>query len=116
MSKYTVHCLNSDNILKKIDLSAMIENGYGLSLYSANGYISATINSTNSQISDSLFLLVHSKREVFYINTIDKTSVVFRNKEFPSGIISFQLLDSKMNPISERLIYNKNELAETKMN
>lgn len=115
-SKYTVHCLNSDNILKKIDLSAMIENGHGLSLYSANGYISATINSTNSQISDSLFLLVHSKGEVFYINTIDKTSVVFRNKEFPSGIISFQLLDSNMNPISERLIYNKNELAEPNIN
>ncbi len=58
-----------------------------------------------------LYLLVHCKGEVVYFDGWKQGNefVAISNNRLPSGIIQALLLDERMNPISERLIFNKNE-------
>ena len=58
-----------------------------------------------------LSLLVHCKGAVLYYeawNTLEPY-IVFPNDMFPSGVIQFVLFDEQMNPVSERLVFNKTE-------
>ena len=58
-----------------------------------------------------LYLLVHCKGEVFHFALWNHFSdyITFSGDILPSGIIQVVLFDEQMKPISERLIFNKNE-------
>ena len=58
-----------------------------------------------------LYLLVHCKGEIFYFDSwyYQGEFISFSVDQLPSGIIQVVLFDEQMNPISERLIFNKNE-------
>jgi len=58
-----------------------------------------------------LYLLVHCKGEVLYFApwNFRKEYVSFSYNLLPSGVIQILLLDAHMNPVSERLIFNKNK-------
>jgi len=56
------------------------------------------------------YLLVHCKGEVFYFSEWNPRSegISFSNEQLPSGVVQVLLLDEQMNPVSERLIFNRN--------
>jgi len=58
-----------------------------------------------------LFLLVQSRGMVYYFASWNQGNppVVLPGDQFPSGVLQITLLDEQMNPLSERLVYNKNE-------
>ena len=58
-----------------------------------------------------LYMLVQCKGEVLYFDWWNhrKEAVSLQNDQLPSGVIQVLLLDESMSPISERLIFNKNE-------
>jgi len=58
-----------------------------------------------------LYLLVHCKGLILYFDVYDyrKEYITFSNTGLPSGVIQVVLFDDRMNPVSERLIFNKNE-------
>ena len=58
-----------------------------------------------------LFLLVHCKGEVYHFASWNHRSefISLSGDGLPSGVIQAVLFDEQMNPISERLIFNKNE-------
>ena len=61
-----------------------------------------------------LYLLIHCKGEVLYDApwNYNKGYITLSNNLLPSGVIQILLLDEQMNPISERLIFNKNRNPE----
>ena len=58
-----------------------------------------------------LFLLAHCRGQVLHFARWNyrNTHVSFPCDMFPSGVIQLLLFDSQLNPISERLIFNKND-------
>jgi TonB-dependent SusC/RagA subfamily outer membrane receptor len=64
-----------------------------------------------------LYLLVHSRGIVFYFASwnSEKEYLSFSKKQLPSGTIQILLLDKDMNPLSERLVFNKNNDEVTKL-
>jgi len=107
---YTLRCINSNNIIKNINLTSKIEEGSSLSVNRLSELITARINKSNLHTPESLYLIVHSKGNILYLNEVEesKTSISFKKAELPSGIINFLLLDAALKPISERLMFNRN--------
>ena len=58
-----------------------------------------------------LFLLVHCKGQVLCFTPwhYQSNDTYFSSEMLPAGVIQLLLLDEQMNPVSERLIFNKNE-------
>lgn len=56
-------------------------------------------------------LLIHCRGTVLYAGPWDssKKNWAFSESEFPSGVIHILLLDKEMNPLSERLVFCRNE-------
>ena len=56
-------------------------------------------------------LLIHCRGTVLYAGTWDssKKNWAFSESELPSGVIHILLLDKEMNPLSERLVFCRNE-------
>jgi len=69
-----------------------------------------TLNSSEDIPEKPLYLLAHSGGAVLYFSKWDhqRNLLVFSGDELPSGIIQIILFDEAMNPLSERLIFNKN--------
>lgn len=61
-----------------------------------------------------LYLLVHCKGEIFYFAPWNHQAeyISILKEQLPAGIIQMVLLDSAMSPLSERLVFNKNNLSE----
>lgn len=61
-----------------------------------------------------LYLLVHCKGEIFYFapwnHRLEYISIL--KEQLPAGVIQIVLLDNNMNPVSERLVFNKNNISE----
>ncbi len=59
----------------------------------------------------ALYILVHCKGEILYFNVWNpqRDFLTFSSDQLPSGVIQVVLFDDQMNPVSERLIFNKNE-------
>jgi len=74
--------------------------------------------SSENVLSDSLYLVVHNRGILLSIIRWDKErDFMFIEKEkLPAGVIHLLLVDSQLNPVSERLIFNhdKNSLANYK--
>ena len=58
---------------------------------------------------EPLYLLVHHKGEVLYFDLWDhqKEYIPLTTEQLPFGVVQVILFDSRMNPVSERLIFNK---------
>ncbi|MDR0836484.1 MAG: TonB-dependent receptor plug domain-containing protein [Tannerella sp.] len=76
-----------------------------------NWYVSVNKSPAFSESEQQLYLLIHCRGSVIYFASWNpqKEYLSFSKKQFPSGVIQILLLDSNMNPLSERLIFNKNE-------
>ena len=55
------------------------------------------------------YLLVHCRGLILYFSAWDGTKVLrFAEEQLPAGVIQFILFDGQMHPLSERLMFNKN--------
>jgi len=56
------------------------------------------------------YLLAHCRGMVFHFAALDKDNeiIAFTEKDLPAGVIQLILFDKQMNPLSERLVFNKN--------
>ncbi|MDR2585217.1 MAG: TonB-dependent receptor plug domain-containing protein [Prevotellaceae bacterium] len=56
------------------------------------------------------YLLVHCRGLILYFSAWDDEKVpVFAEKQLPGGVIQFILFDEQMNPLSERIVFIKND-------
>ena len=64
-----------------------------------------------------LYLLAHCRGKVLYFSEWNTKHelISFPAAEFPAGVIHLVLFDRNMNPLSERLVFNKNNNATAKV-
>ena len=62
-----------------------------------------------------LYILAHCRGNVLYFAEWDRNQelITLMEDALPAGVIQFVLFDEKMNPLSERLVFSKNDMSET---
>jgi len=110
---YYLNCTNSTGKSKRFKLPAATKTR-SLGVSSGNGQYLIQVKESPGIAESPLYLLVHCKGEIFYFalwnHRAEYISVL--KKQLPGGVIQIVLLDNEMNPISERLVFNKNDLSE----
>jgi len=106
-------CRNENGLEKQFELPMPNPRANTLSITQNNKRISVSIRiSPQSPNSSNIpfYLLAQCRGEVLYFSVWDQKNeyITFAEEGFPSGIIQFVLFDEQMNPLSERLVFNKN--------
>ena len=109
--KYYLKCENENNLKKRFELPAVYADAYTLNVSSNKKNHFIAIKKNIKKTNQPLTLLIHSRGIVLYYETWDlkKEHLAFSKEQFPSGVIQIVLFDRHMNPLSERLVFNKNE-------
>lgn len=105
---YYLECTNTRNIKKRFELPRSISGTCGLQAFSRSGNLYIALNSSKAGLSEDFYLLIHRGGEIYYLDEIRRKEQrkVFSWNFFPSGILQVMLLDKKMNPVSERLVFS----------
>lgn len=109
--KYTAVCRNNFGIEKRFHLPVENENAMNLKTeWNKGQLIIQVINSAGVSLPDSMRLLIHCRGVLFYneLWTAGK-NISIHKERFPSGVLQLLLVDGKLNPVSERLVFNLNE-------
>ena len=109
--KYVLKCTNRNGTAKTVELPAS-QNTFSVFTAwrrSENQHL-VTVEKPDASPAKPLYLLAHTSGAVLYFAAWYYRSnfVSFSGKELPSGIIHFVLFDESLNPLSERLVFNKN--------
>jgi len=103
---YYALCTVKDTAIR-FELPPVETNGCALQVISRNGQYVITANDYRSH-KDSLFLIVHIRGMVFFADVMPQNNrISLLITDLPPGIIQVLLLDKEMNPLSERLIFNR---------
>jgi hypothetical protein len=109
---FIAECKNEKGVVKRFPLPVAQKQVCSLKAeVSRNGvYISVT-HSPEMKVRKPLFLIIHTRGMVHFASewSFGDSSVFFNTTRFPSGIMQVLLLDSLMNPLSERLVFCQND-------
>ncbi len=111
--KFFLKCENAKGLKKQFELpqSNLYASSLAISQQNETFTVTNRQSANNSNKPNSpCYLLVHCRGTLLYFSEWDteNESVLFDGKELPVGIIQFVLFDEQMNPLSERLVFNKN--------
>ena len=110
-SYYVMASIN-DGEHERFELPAVLSSGYGLSAKWVKEKLYVSVqNAEGHTIEDELYLIAHTRGTVYYGDNWDKNRdyLFLEKNNFPSGVLHLMLLDSKMNPLSERLVFVNND-------
>ena len=110
--KYYLESLNSKGIKKRFLLPDAYDNTLSISTNwnNSRGRFYFSIKSAANSPDIPHYILVLSKGVVYYFLDFEKDNdYFFDEKHLPSGVVQLLLLDKDLNPVSERLIFNKTE-------
>ena len=107
---YQLDCTNEQGLQKRFPIPNGNDNAHSISAFARGKNIILTLKKSADVQPTSYFLLAHIKGAVLYFEAWEtpENPVAFSNETFPSGIIQFILLDKDLKPLSERLLFNKN--------
>jgi len=108
--KYYLKCSNENGLERQFDLPPSNPRAYTLMALSNNNNLYIDVLHSNNAPDISCYLLAHCRGTVIYFSEWDKErgGVLFPHSKLPAGVIQFVLFDEQMNPLSERLVFNKN--------
>ena len=108
--EYFLVSKNSSGQEKRFKLPPAIKS-YALNAVSRNNRHFIFVKKSPDIPERPFYLLVHSKGEVLYFDSWNhnREFITFSNSQLPSGVLQALLFDEFMNPVSERLIFNKTE-------
>jgi len=111
--RYFLKCRNETGLEKKFELPQPDPRAYSLTATQRNKMITIGLQKSDQSPDSPCYLLVQSRAGLLYFAAWDYTSKAasFTAGSLPSGIIQFFLFDQQMNPLSERLVFNKNDDA-----
>lgn len=111
--RYRAVCKNKEGIVKHFGLPSAMPDAYVLHVNHSRGRLWVSVLASQNIVgrSDSLYLLIHTRGSIQYVDkwNFDKKIMAFDSSQFPSGISQIVLLNSHMQPISERLIFHLND-------
>jgi len=109
---YYAVCTNKKGKSKRFDLPVVYNNRYDLCVTHSkdNLHISVMKPAAMAQ-QDTLYLLAHTRGVVYYADRLPngKTSVTITKNLFPSGVLQLLLLNARLQPLSERLFFIRND-------
>ena len=109
--KYYLECTNRNGTEKKFELPACQSAHTVRSAWRRHDNIHlVTVEKSDDIPEQQLYLLTYSSGVVLHFSEWNYRNrlISFKGDELPSGIIQFVLFDAAMNPMSERLVFNKN--------
>jgi len=111
--KYYADCVNDEGVSKRFILPEARRNTYSLVVPSRrNGkLVVGVLGSEDIDKFESFYVLLHCRGEVVYFGEWNNPEdyLVFPESALPSGVVQILLLDNSLNPLSERLIFSKND-------
>lgn len=97
---------------KRFELPRILSKGFALQADNLDpNYLRLKIEASADPGVSGATLIGHIRGQVFFSRVFSDKSpkeLVIGKGELPSGILHFTLFDSKNNPVSERLVFNKN--------
>ena len=100
-------CSNKDTTLK-FELPIVQLNACALRVIERNDQFIITAQDQRNTLKDDLFLIAHLRGMVLYADKMPQNNMlVLQSADLPAGIIQLLLLDKELNPLSERLVFNK---------
>ena len=111
--RYFLQCRNETGIVKTFELPRPDPRARALTATQRNKTITVGLLKSAQSPDSPCYLLVQSRAELLHFAAWNYTSATaaFTADALPSGIIQFLLFDEQMNPLSERLVFNKNDNA-----
>ncbi|MDR0796542.1 MAG: carboxypeptidase-like regulatory domain-containing protein [Tannerella sp.] len=109
-----LQCKNTNDLEKRFELPRSNPRAYSLTVHWNNDEHLIGVNRSVQAPDIPYYLLAHCRGKVLYFSEWNKEydDVVFVKEDLPAGIIQFVLLDKQMNPLSERLVFSKNEVSK----
>ena len=110
--RYFLECSNGSGVKKRFKLPD-VTNTYSINTAwnpKNNKLFVYTKKSENSPDIPK-YCLIHCRGVLLYFSQWNDANeyIAFSNADFPSGVLQILLLDNDMNPLSERLVFNKTE-------
>ena len=105
---YYALCTNKDGITLPFDLPVVHPDASAIRV--TPGYEQFVISAHGNLIEEEsgLVLIIHMRGIVYYADKMPKNNrITLQTADLPAGIIQVLLLDKEMNPLSERLIFNR---------
>jgi len=111
--KYYLKCENANGLEKQFELPQPDPRAYSLMASAQNEKIVIGVQKSVHAPDIPSYLLAHCRGDVLYFEEWDHQQefVSFMEEEFPAGVIQFILFDGQMNPLSERLMFSKNDAS-----
>jgi len=109
-------CHNSEGLEKRVQLPAVEDGKPSLRADWRNNNLLISVNKPEGYIMpEKQYLLLHCRGEVIYSGPweSERAIVGLPGNNLPSGVLHIMLLDEELNPLSERLVFNINELDVT---
>lgn len=112
--KYTLKCRNGNGLEKRFTLPQPHPNAYALAADQLNheSKIAVEVRKSVNTPGISLYLLAHCRGTALHFEALNAGELtVFSKEDLPAGVIHLVLFDGQMNPLSERLVFNRNKEA-----
>ena len=108
--RYRLKCKNENGIERQFMLPQPVTGICALTVSQQNRKILVGLRKSANTPDLPCYLLVHCRGMVLYFAPWNpkNEALVFSEEDLPSGVIQFVLFDEQMNPLSERLAFNKN--------
>ena len=104
---YYALCTNEEDITLRFDLPDVQPNTCVLRAIQRNQQF-FIVAEDHRTVKDDLFLVVHLRGALLYAQQMPENNMVaLKCMEIPPGLIQVLLLDKEMNPLSERLLFNR---------
>ena len=110
-----LQCSNENGLEKQFELPRPATRAYSLTALSlSDRRLLISVQQSAHAPDIPLYILAHSRGKVLYFSEWDKKqeSITLLEESIPAGVIQFVLFDEQMNPLSERLVFNKNQMSE----
>jgi len=108
---YYAVCRNDKGKEKRFNLPAVQKGLYSIKAETVGNQLFVSILRSIDVIENKeLYLVLHTRGIIHYASPwdINYSSLYFDTEKFPSGVMQIILFDSKMNPLSERLVFCQN--------
>ena len=112
--KYFLKYRNGNGSKRQLELPKANNRAHSLTASLQNEMLTIEVIKSPSGPNIPLYLLAHCRGQLFYFSATKGVEnqvsniIKFPEEDLPAGVLQFILFDEQMNPLSERLVFNKN--------
>jgi TonB-dependent SusC/RagA subfamily outer membrane receptor len=113
--QYRLKCKNENGLEKQFELPQSNPSAYALTTaFLKNDNLYVEIQRSIHAPDIPCYMLVHCRGIVIHFSEWDKEKrgIMIDREQLPAGVIQLVLFDGQMNPLSERLVFSKNDATE----